>query len=38
MPLLTLTVAYSFLAAARFALPPRLEEGPPDGKRHVRRT
>jgi len=28
LPLLTVTVAYSFVAAARFALPPQLEEGP----------
>ena len=28
LPLLTITVAYSFVAAARFALPPQLEEGP----------
>jgi hypothetical protein len=27
LPLLTITVAYSFVAAARFALPPQLEEG-----------
>ena len=27
LPLLTVTVAYSFVAAARFALPPQLEEG-----------
>jgi hypothetical protein len=28
LPLLTVTVAYSFVAAARFALPHQLEEGP----------
>jgi len=28
LPLLTVTVAYSFVAAARFALPSQLEEGP----------
>jgi hypothetical protein len=28
LPLLTVTVAYSFVAAARFALPPQFEEGP----------
>ena len=28
LPLLTVTIAYSFVAAARFALPPQLEEGP----------
>lgn len=28
LPLLTMTVAYSFVAAARFALPPQLAEGP----------
>ena len=28
LPLLTVTVAYSFVAAARFALPPQLEEDP----------
>ena len=28
LPLLTVTGAYSFVAAARFALPPHLEEGP----------
>jgi len=27
LPLLTVTIAYSFVAAARFALPPQLEEG-----------
>ena len=27
LPLLTVTVAYSFVAAARFALPPQFEEG-----------
>ena len=27
LPLLTMTVAYSFVAAARFALPPQVEEG-----------
>jgi hypothetical protein len=27
LPLLTVTGAYSFVAAARFALPPQLEEG-----------
>jgi len=29
LPLLTITVAYSFVAAARFALPPQLVEGRP---------
>jgi hypothetical protein len=29
LPLLTVTIAYSFVAAARFALPPKLEEGRP---------